>query len=174
MGLLQDAPVVLVVEVPEGGKPAQHAIEALIRPGQQPHVAFDVVDLDAARGRVAPSVVEKQRVGVEPGHSCAALGEPVGYTAVSAREVKDRHVRLQLEQAPDRIDVCLGDVREQRLVEEEIVRVEDFVEVERHAHRVEPTPLESSVSYAEEGPAHKPTHIRNVSLAVISHGAGVV
>jgi hypothetical protein len=69
---------------------------------------------------------------------------------VSAREVKDRHVWLQLEQAPDRIDVCLGDLREQRLVEEEIVRVEHFVEVERHAHRVEPTPLESSVSYAEE------------------------
>jgi len=35
VGLVQHAPVVGVVEVPEGGKPAHHAIEALIRSGQQ-------------------------------------------------------------------------------------------------------------------------------------------
>jgi hypothetical protein len=59
---------------------------------------------------------------------------------VSAREVKDGHVRLELQQAPDHVDVCLGDVREQRLLEEEVVRIEDLVEVERHAHRPERTP----------------------------------
>ena len=149
VGLLQDAPVVGVVEVPERGKPTHHAIEALIRPGQQAHVAFDVVDIDAARCRVAPGAVEKQRRGVESGHSCAALGEPVGDTAVSAREVKDGHVRLELQEAPDCVDVRLGDVREQRLVEEEIVRVEDLVEVERHAHRPERTPPERPASSAE-------------------------
>ena len=52
---------------------------------------------------------------VGPGRPRGPLGEPVSYTAVSAREVKDRHVRLELEQAPDYVDICLGDVAEQRL-----------------------------------------------------------
>jgi hypothetical protein len=45
-----------------------------------------------------PGAVEKQRSGIKPGHPCAALGEPVGDTALSPCEVEDGNVRLELQQ----------------------------------------------------------------------------
>ena len=123
----EHAPVLLVREVAERREPAEHAVEPPA-PRDRAHVALDVLDLDAALGRIRPRQLEKQRRRVEPRHPHAALRERVCDPPVPAREIEQLEARLELEQPPDELDLRRRPLGSQQLlVEVEVVLVEGFL-----------------------------------------------
>src|SRR6266536_4340445 len=116
--------IALVVEVTKRREPGKRAIE-LSPPGRVAHVRLDVVDLDPARGRVLSCQLEESGRSVKPRHLGAALGEAVRDPPVAASEIEHLQPCLQLEQAPDQINLLLTSlVREQLRVEVEVIVVE--------------------------------------------------
>ena len=116
--------IALVIEVTKRREPGKHAIEPSL-PGRVAHVRLDVVDLDPARGRVLSCQLEESGRSVKPRHLGAALGEAVRDPPVAASEIEHLQPCLQLEQAPDQINLLLASlVREQLRVEVEVIVVE--------------------------------------------------
>ena len=74
---LEDAAVLVVVEVAEGGEPVHDDVE-LFCPREGADVAVDVVDGDSSVAGVGPGDLEEPLGNVEAGHRCAPGRQPVG------------------------------------------------------------------------------------------------
>jgi hypothetical protein len=126
---------------------ATSAVNQLMTRSKRPSRAacacpLDVLDCDAAVGGVAAGPVQKQRGGVQAGHSAAAGGQPVGDGPVVAGQVQDLHAGLQLQQPPQQLGVGVAALLAQRpSLEVEVVLVEQSLGVEaRLVHTVPSSP----------------------------------
>jgi len=84
VGLGQDFVVFAVVEVAEGGEPADDPLKPVLRPGQGPHVTAHIVDFDSSLSGVPACLLEEHRRSVETRHVDTPLRQAVGNSAVTA------------------------------------------------------------------------------------------
>src|SRR5262249_14902028 len=74
---------------------------------------------------------DQERRRVQPGHTGTPLGEPVRDAPVPTGKVEHLHPRLKLEHAPDHLRLGITRLGELRLIEVELVLVEDLADVKR-------------------------------------------
>src|SRR3954452_5768416 len=127
--LSQDRLVLLVREVAEAREPVDDGVEAPA-PRHLAHVAFHVIDVEPLRVRFGSGLLEKQLARVEARNVEAAGGQRVRDAAVPAWAVEYVGAALQLEQAHDAVHVRLRPLAKHRLVEVEVVLLEDAREIE--------------------------------------------
>ena len=128
--LPQHEPIVVVVEVAERGEPVDHAVETRVLVRSRAHVTLGVRDLDPGRSSVASRMFQEERCGVEPRDARATRGEPIGDATVAAREVEHLYPGFERKQTPDRVGVGVAQLAQPRLVEVEVVLVEDLADLE--------------------------------------------